>query len=246
MPRDADLHLGAANGLPEADIQAVFQIGPALRDRLGRRFPSCDFYWQPADIVSQILSFGLPSPIDIQIVGRDYEANRRFASGLMKKVLGVPGIVDLRVHQVANQPSLEVDVDRTRAAQVGLTQRDVANNLLVSLSGSAQTSPTFWLNPSTGVTYSVATMTPQYRMNSLQDLATIPVSAAGGAPSQSLCDAPSGRGGFRLHRRAGLARRGSALQRYPPESDDSLSTVARGRRDYHVSPPNQQRQRDDP
>ncbi|HMC76589.1 MAG TPA: efflux RND transporter permease subunit, partial [Vicinamibacterales bacterium] len=151
-----------------------------------QRFPGVQFSFIPSDIVSQILSFGLPSPIDVQIVGRDYEANRRFAAGLMTKILRVPGIVDLRVHQVANQPSLEVDVDRTRAAQVGLTQRDVANNLLISLSGSGQTSPTFWLNPSTGVTYNVATMTPQYRMNSLQDLGTIPVSAAGGGGDRGL------------------------------------------------------------
>ena len=157
-----------------------------LRIELAQRFPGVQFSFIPSDIVSQILSFGLPSPIDVQIVGRDYEANRRFAAGLMTKILRVPGIVDLRVHQVANQPSLEVDVDRTRAAQVGLTQRDVANNLLISLSGSGQTSPTFWLNPSTGVTYNVATMTPQYRMNSLQDLGTIPVSAAGGGGDRGL------------------------------------------------------------
>jgi CzcA family heavy metal efflux pump len=157
-----------------------------LRFELARRFPGVQFSFIPSDIVSQILSFGLPAPIDVQIVGRDYEANRRFAAGLMSRILEVPGIVDLRVHQVANQPSFEVDVNRTRAAQVGLTQRDVANNLLVSLSGSAQTSPTFWLNPATGVTYSVATMTPQYRMNSLQDLETIPMAAAPGERSQLL------------------------------------------------------------
>src|SRR5204863_1821520 len=157
-----------------------------LRIELAQRFPGVQFSFIPSDIVSQILSFGLPSPIDVQIVGRDYEANRRFAAGLMTKILRVPGIVDLRVHQVANQPSLEVDVDRTRAAQVGLTQRDVANNLLYSLSGSGRPAPTFWLNPSTGVTSNVATMTPQYRMNSLQDLGTIPVSAAGGGGDRGL------------------------------------------------------------
>jgi len=171
-----------------------------LRLELTRRFPGVQFSFIPADIVSQILSFGLPSPIDVQVVGRDYDANRRFAAGLMNKLLAVPGIVDLRVHQVANQPSFEVDVDRTRAAQVGLTQRDVANNLLVSLSGSAQTTPTFWLNPATGVTYSVATMTPQYRMNSLQDLATIPVSAVGGDDRSQLLE-----GVASVRRGAGLA-----------------------------------------
>ncbi|HEX9366804.1 MAG TPA: efflux RND transporter permease subunit, partial [Vicinamibacterales bacterium] len=171
-----------------------------LRFELARRFPGVQFSFIPADIVSQILSFGLPSPIDVQIVGRDYDANRRFASVLMSKILEIPGIVDLRVHQVANQPSFEVDVNRTRAAQVGLTQRDVANNLLVSLSGSAQTSPTFWLNPATGVTYSVATMTPQYRMSSLQDLETIPVAAAGSTERSLMLE-----GVASIRRDAGLA-----------------------------------------
>jgi CzcA family heavy metal efflux pump len=148
-----------------------------LRLELNRRFPGVQFTFIPADIVSQILSFGLPAPIDIQIVGRNFEANRRFASTLTQKMLHVPGIVDLRVHQVANEPALEVDVDRTRAAQIGLTERDVSNNLLVSLSGSSQTSPTFWLNPLTGVSYAITTQTPQYQMNSLQDLQTIPVAS---------------------------------------------------------------------
>jgi CzcA family heavy metal efflux pump len=171
-----------------------------LRIELARRFPSVQFSFIPSDIVSQILSFGLPAPIDIQIVGRDYEGNRRFASTMMAKIIKIPGIVDLRVHQVANQPSFEVDVDRTRAAQIGLTQRDVANNLLISLSGSGQTSPTFWLNPSTGVTYNVATMTPQYRMDSLQDLKTIPVSVSGSAERSLMLE-----GVASVRRDAGLA-----------------------------------------
>jgi CzcA family heavy metal efflux pump len=158
-----------------------------LRIELNRRFPGVQFSFIPSDIVSQILSFGLPAPIDIQVVGRNLEANRRFAAGLAAKMVRVPGIVDLRVHQVANEPAFEVDVDRTRAAQLGLTQRDVANNLLVSLSGSGQTSPTFWLNPATGVSYNVSTMTPQHRMDSLQDLQTIPIAAGeGDQPSPML------------------------------------------------------------
>ena len=158
-----------------------------LRIELARRFPGVQFSFIPSDIVSQILSFGLPAPIDVQVVGRNYEANRIFAADLAAKIVRVPGVVDLRVHQVANAPTLEVDVDRTRAAQLGLTQRDVANNVLVSLSGSGQTAPTFWLNPATGVQYAVATMTPQYRMNSLQDLQTIPVAAGiGDQPSHLL------------------------------------------------------------
>jgi multidrug efflux pump subunit AcrB len=171
-----------------------------LRVELGRRFPGVQFSFIPADIVSQILSFGLPAPIDVQVIGRNQEANRKFAAALAAKMVRVPGVVDLRVHQVANSPALEVDVDRTRAAQLGLTQRDVANNLLVSLSGSGQTSPTFWLNPETGVSYNLATMTPQYRMNSLQDLKTIPIATGNaGEPSQLLESVAS------FHREAGPA-----------------------------------------
>jgi multidrug efflux pump subunit AcrB len=157
-----------------------------LRRVLEGRFPGVQFSFIPSDIVSQILSFGLPAPIDVQVVGRNFDANREFAAKLANRLEQVPGIVDLRVHQVANQPSLQVDVDRTRAAQAGYTQRDVANNLLISLSGSGQTSPTFWLNPSTGVSYAVATMTPQYRMDSLQDLRSIPITGGGSDTPQML------------------------------------------------------------
>ena len=155
----------------------------SLRATLSRRFPGVMFTFIPADIVTQTLSFGLPSPLDIQIVGRNLEANRRFAAGLLAKLGAVPGVVDLRVHQAFNQPQLHLDADRTREAQAGLTQRDVASNLLISLSGSSQTTPTFWLNPATGVTYSVATQTPQHRLESLQQIGTIPVTgASGGRP----------------------------------------------------------------
>ena len=146
-----------------------------MRRLLETRFPGVQFSFIAPDIVSQILSFGLPAPIDVQVVGRNFDENRQFAAKLANKLERVAGIVDLRVHQVANQPSLSVNVDRTRAAQAGYTSRDVANNLLISLSGSGQTTPTFWLNPTTGVSYAVATMTPQYRMDSLQDLRNIPI-----------------------------------------------------------------------
>ena len=193
------LNLSYSNSAPigagDADIMISLNRGhkPSaiyvhdLRLVLNRRFPGVQFSFIPADIVSQILSFGLPAPIDVQIVGRDMTANRQFAAALADKMRRVAGIVDLRVQQVANSPALEVDVDRTRAAQVGLTERDVSNNLLVSLSGSSQTSPTFWLNPATGVSYNITTMTPQYFMNSLQSLQTIPVAAVDGdAKSQML------------------------------------------------------------
>ena len=149
-----------------------------LRNSLPRRFPGVTFSFVPADIVTQILNFGLPAPIDIQVVGRSIQENRVFAGRLVAKLAQVPGIADLRVQQEFNQPRLHLDVDRTRAAQLGLTQRDVATNLLISLSGSSQTTPTWWLNPSTGVSYAVATQTPQYDMTSLQDLGNIPMTGA--------------------------------------------------------------------
>jgi multidrug efflux pump subunit AcrB len=157
-----------------------------LRLRLNDAFPGTLFSFLPADIVTQILNFGLPSPIDVQVVGRDLEANRLFASRLVARLAQVPGLVDLRVHQPFNQPSLSLDVDRTRAAETGFTQRDVANNLLISLSGSSQTTPTLWLNPGTGVTYQVATQTPQYDVDSLQEIGNIPVTGSTNQPPQVL------------------------------------------------------------
>jgi multidrug efflux pump subunit AcrB len=144
------------------------------------------FYFLPADMVSQILNFGLPAPIDVQVVGLDLEANRRFADRLLAKLKYVPGATDLRIQQAFDLPELYIDIDRTRAAQVGFTQREVANDILISLSGSFQTSPTFWLDPKTGVSYAITAQTPQYRVNSLQDLKNIPVASVGGAPPQIL------------------------------------------------------------
>jgi multidrug efflux pump subunit AcrB len=146
-----------------------------LRLKLSQEFPGVSFYFLPADIVTQILNFGLPAPIDIQIVGRNLIANREFASNLMDKLKFIPGTSDLRIQQPFNQPKLHIDVDRTKAQEIGYTQRDVAQNLLISLSGSFQTAPTFWLDPKTGVSYNIATQTPQYRVDSLQGLENIPV-----------------------------------------------------------------------
>ena len=157
-----------------------------LRLRLTREYPGVTFSFLPADIVSQILNFGLPSPIDIQVAGYDLDGNREFAGKLVDRMKYIPGITDLHIHQPFNQPKLHINVDRTKAEQVGYTQRDVASNLLISLSGSFQTSPTFWLNPRTGVSYSIVTQTPQYRMDSLQDLQNIPVTAGTQAKPQIL------------------------------------------------------------
>jgi multidrug efflux pump subunit AcrB len=162
-----------------------------LRFTLARDFPGVTFYFLPSDMVTQILNFGLPAPIDIQVVGNDLEANRQFADTLLQQVKAVSGTSDLRIQQTFNQPKLHIDVDRTKAAEIGFTQRDVATNLLVTLSGSSQTSPTFWLNPKNGVSYSIATQTPQYRVASLQDLNNIPVTGTGNAPPSILASLAS-------------------------------------------------------
>jgi len=170
-----------------------------LRLKLPEEFPGVTFSFLPADIVSQILNFGLPAPIDVQVVGYDLQANRAFADKLLERIQQIPGTVDLHVQQPFDQPYLHVDVDRTKAQQIGFTQRDVANNLLVSLSGSFQTTPEFWVNPKTGVSYSIATQTPQYRIDSLQSLENIPVTGPSGARSEILASLAS------IRRGAGLA-----------------------------------------
>jgi multidrug efflux pump subunit AcrB len=145
-----------------------------LRRRLREQFPELTFFFQPADIVSQILNFGLAAPIDIQVVGRDPQ-NLHIAEEIAKRVGGIPGAVDVHLQQVAEVPEFDIDVDRTLAQQLGLTQRDVASSLLVSLSSSGQTAPNFWLNPKTNVNYSVAVQTPQHRIDSVDALNNTPI-----------------------------------------------------------------------
>jgi multidrug efflux pump subunit AcrB len=149
-----------------------------LREQLPRQFPGVMFYFTPADIVSQILNFGLPAPIDIQVAGPDFEASRNFATMLLEQVKLIPGTTDLRVHQPADQPKIHVTVDRTKAAESGFTQMDVAGSTLISLSGSFQTTPAFWMDPHSGITYSLVTQAPQFTLTSLSDLANIPISAS--------------------------------------------------------------------
>jgi multidrug efflux pump subunit AcrB len=148
-----------------------------LRAELPELFPGVEFFFQPADIVSQILNFGLPSPIDIQVVGKNTAQNYQIAQRIAGRLRHVAGAADVHVQQLMGAPALRLNVDRTRAQQVGLDQRDVAQNLLVTLSGSFQTNPTYWLSPENGVTYSVAVQTPEYRMDSLQALLNTPVNA---------------------------------------------------------------------
>ena len=153
-----------------------------LREVLPERFPGVEFYFQPADIVTQILNFGLPAPVDVQLIGPNYSQNYLIAQQIANRLRHVPGAVDVHVQQLMNDPTLHLDVDRVRAQQVGLSERDVANNLLVSLSSSFQTAPTFFLDPNNGVSYNLAVMTPQYRVDSLQALMNTPINSPTSAP----------------------------------------------------------------
>jgi len=146
-----------------------------LRRVLPAQFPGVEFFFQPADIVSQILNFGLPAPIDIQIVGADIRTNYDIGQKIANRLRLIPGTADVHVQQMMSLPTLFVDMDRTRVNQVGLTAQNVAQSVLISLSGSFQTAPNFWLNPKNGVTYPIAVQSPQYRMTSLQDLMNTPV-----------------------------------------------------------------------
>jgi multidrug efflux pump subunit AcrB len=156
------------------DHHPVRQYVAQMRKQLPKAFPDLTFYFQPADIVSQILNFGLPAPIDIQIQGFN-PANYALARQIQRRIADIPGVVDSHVHQVLNGPDLHFDVDRTKAAEFGLTQLDVANNLNIALSSSAQVSPNFWMDPKMGITYLVAAQTPQYVLNSVNAVENTPI-----------------------------------------------------------------------
>jgi multidrug efflux pump subunit AcrB len=174
-PADGDLLVQLAATRRAPTIQYIRQ----LRATLPNEFPGATFFFMPADITSQVLNLGLPAAIDVQVVGKDKMADYRIATQLAAEMRRVPGAVDVRVQQVVNAPELLFTVDRIRAQQIGLTQRDVASSLLISLSSSGQTAPNFWLNPQNGNTYRVNVMTPQYRINTLDALNRTPVTAAG-------------------------------------------------------------------
>jgi len=161
-----------------------------LRRKLKAEFPQLTFFFQPSDIVTQILNFGLPAPIDIQVAGRNPK-NYEVAKQIQARVASVPGAVDVHLHQVLDAPELRVNVDRTKAAQVGLTQRDVANNLLISLSSSGQVAPNYWLSPQSGVTYTVAVQTPPYQLDSVDALQSTPITPAGQSTPQLLSNLAS-------------------------------------------------------
>jgi len=157
-----------------------------LRTALNTDFPGVSFGFLPADIISQILNFGLPSPIDIQIVGGDVNGNRAAAMKLMARLRQVQGLVDLRIQQPDDAPAINIDVDRTEAMKAGFQQRQIGQNLLIALSGSSQTSPNFWLNPKNGVSYPLMTMTPQYTVDSLDALRNIPLAGTGAGAGASV------------------------------------------------------------
>lgn len=159
--------------------RSTFAYMRQLRTILPQKFPGVVFSFLPADMVGQILNFGLPAPIDIQVAGFKTELNSQYATLLLERIKHIPGVVDAHIHQANNYPQLNVNVNRSFAQELGLTQFDVASNLLVSLSGSFQTNPTFWLDYKSGVSYPVVIQTPQYRMTNLQDLANTPITSIG-------------------------------------------------------------------
>ena len=146
-----------------------------LRKTLPEAFPDTVFSFPPADIVSQILNFGAPAPIDIQIRGANLSANFDYANKLLKEIRRIPGVADARIQQSAKSPVFEVNIDRSQAQDMGITPKDVTNNMVVNLAGSSQVAPTFWLNPANGVSYGVVMQTPQYNMDSLSALSNLPV-----------------------------------------------------------------------
>jgi multidrug efflux pump subunit AcrB len=155
---------------------------------LPKRFPQCTFFFEPADITSQILNFGLPAPIDVQVVGVNREGNLAVAKKLQKEIAKVPGIADVHIHQVTDRPDLNLNVDRVMASEQGLTQQDVSGSVLVSLSSTSQVSPNFWVNPDNRVNYRVAVQTPEYRVHSMDTLLSTPIirsQAAAPPPSSS-------------------------------------------------------------
>jgi multidrug efflux pump subunit AcrB len=157
-----------------------------LREELPKRFPGVTFSFTPADIVSQILNFGAPAPIDLQVRGADMTANFDYAQRLLNDIRRIPGVADARLQQSRGMPAFNVNVDRTRAQYAGVTERDVTNSMVVNLAGSSQVSPTFWLNPENGVQYSIAIQTPQYQLDDLSELQSLPITASGTATPQLL------------------------------------------------------------
>jgi multidrug efflux pump subunit AcrB len=180
-PEDGDIYVSL-----KPDHKPTAQYVKQLREVLPRDYPGSTFSFLPADIVSQILNFGAPAPIDLQISGTNTEANRAYANELFRKLKAVRGLVDLRIQQPENAPQLRVNVDRSRMAQLGLTELNVTNSVVTSLAGSSQGAPTYWLNPKSGISYPIVAQMPEYRVSSLADLESIPVTGSATAGAQVL------------------------------------------------------------
>jgi multidrug efflux pump subunit AcrB len=177
-------------GVADADILISLKPNHAptdnyiktMREKLPPQFPGTTFAFLPADIVSQVLNFGVPAPIDLQVAGRDLTADRKYANALLAKVRQIPGIADARIQQAFQQPTLDVNVDRSLTSLVGLTEKDVATSMQTTLSGSSQSAPTYWLDPTNGVSYAVSIQTPQRDINTMAGLNNIPVTSSAANP----------------------------------------------------------------
>jgi CzcA family heavy metal efflux pump len=202
LPLNLNLALSDTATISSADGEILVSLnqqkhGPTwdyvkrIRQELIAKYPNYTFFVQPSDIVGQILNAGLPAPIDVQVVGSDAEKNYQIAQQLRQQIAQVPGAVDVNVHQIVNNPSLLVDIDRTRADQLRLTEKQIADDLLVSLSGSAQTAPNFWLNPQNGVSYSIAVQTPQYVIDSTADIYRTPITTTNSTQPELLSNVAS-------------------------------------------------------
>jgi multidrug efflux pump subunit AcrB len=195
-PGGVNLGFSDINTIGDADGDILISLKPGhsptrgfmrqVRANLEKKFPEETFFFTAANITNQILNFGRPQPIDVQVVGRNANENYKVAKELETKILQIPGAVDVHVHQEVAAPELDINVDRSRAQQVGLTQRDVASSMLISLSGSFQTAPNQWVNPQNGVNYQVVVQTPPYRMQSMDDINQTPVTATGVSSTQLL------------------------------------------------------------
>jgi CzcA family heavy metal efflux pump len=180
-PQDGDIQIKLREGHRPTE-----EYVKAMREQLPKAFPGMTFAFLPADIVSQILNFGAPAPIDLQVRGANLDANFAYASKLLGRIKRIPGIADARIQQSPSNPTFNIDVDRTRAQYVGLTERDVTNSLVVNLAGSSQVAPTYYLNPDNGVSYSIVMQTPQYQIDSLSALQALPLTATGNPQSPIL------------------------------------------------------------
>ena len=172
-PQDGDILIGLNEGHEPTDGYVK-----TLREVLPREFPTATFSFLPSDIVSQILNFGAPAPIDIQVIGRKLEDDQAFATKILRKVREIPGIADARIQQSSQYPQLRFDADRTRIGQLGLTERDITTNVGTSLAGSSQSAPVYWLNPANDISYSVVAQTPEYRVDSLSALENLPIAGS--------------------------------------------------------------------